>query len=342
MLAERHIREAVEKGHAFFHWTARRPDGSTFPAEIALHAIDIDGAPVIQAIMRDVSAQREVESALEAARDAALAANEMKSQFVANVSHEIRTPMNGILGMTQLLLGSNLNPRQQDYAQSIARSAEALMGVINDLLDFSKIEAGRLSVENIDFNLTVLLKDVVDLYVPRADAKNLALRLERDADLPDWVRGDPLRLRQILLNLLDNALKFTEQGEIRLHVSCAPLAQNELLFRVSDTGIGMSIETQGRIFQAFSQADGSVSRKYGGTGLGLTICRQLAELMGGDRQDEEHEHLSVHVTQVVRERHEVHVHGQQHQLDGHQQHDEVAAVQEDADDRQCKQDRTQG
>jgi PAS domain S-box-containing protein len=282
MLAERHIREAVEKGHAFFQWTARRPDGSTFPAEIALHAINFDGAPVIQAIMRDVSAQREVESALEAARDAALAANEMKSQFVANVSHEIRTPMNGILGMTQLLLGSDLNPRQHDYAQSIARSAEALMGVINDLLDFSKIEAGRLSVENIDFNLAGLLKDVVDLYVPRADAKNLALRLERDANLPDWVRGDPLRLRQILLNLLDNALKFTEQGEIRLHVSCAPLAPNELLFRVSDTGIGMSLEAQGRIFQAFSQADGSVSRKYGGTGLGLTICRQLAELMGGD------------------------------------------------------------
>ncbi len=282
LLADRHIRQAVEQGHAFFQWTARRPDDSTFPAEIALHAMNFDGEPVIQAIMRDISVQRETESALKAARDAAMRANEMKSQFVANVSHEIRTPMNGILGMTQLLLGSQLNPRQYDYAQTIARSAESLMGVINDLLDFSKIEAGRLSVENIDFNLYSLLKDVIDLYVPRADSKNLALRLERNENLPEWVRGDPLRLRQILLNLLDNALKFTDQGEIRLQVACPENTQNELLFSVSDSGIGMDSETQGRIFQAFAQADGTVSRKYGGTGLGLTICRQLAELMGGE------------------------------------------------------------
>ncbi len=282
LLAERHISQAVKDGHAFFQWTARRPDGSTFPAEIALHAMNLSGEPVIQAIMRDVSAQKEVQAALEAARDTALAANEMKSQFVANVSHEIRTPMNGILGMTQLLLGSDLNPRQRDYAETIARSAEALMGVINDLLDFSKIEAGRLSVESIDFDLSALLKDVLNLYVPRADAKNLALRLERDENLPDWVRGDPLRVRQILLNLLDNAIKFTPAGEIGLGVSRIENAPNRLLFTVRDSGIGMNEETQSRVFQAFSQADGSVSRKYGGTGLGLTICRQLAELMGGE------------------------------------------------------------
>jgi PAS domain S-box-containing protein len=281
MLADRHIREAVQNGHAFFQWTARRPDGSTFPAEIALHAMNIDGEPVIQAIMRDVSVQKEAETALEAARDAALAANEMKSQFVANVSHEIRTPMNGILGMTQLLLGSDLNPRQRDYADTIARSAEALMGVINDLLDFSKIEAGRLSVEHIDFDLNALLKDVLDLYVPRADAKHLALRLERAENLPDWVSGDPLRVRQILLNLLDNAIKFTPAGEIRLSVSRVVDAPERLHFAVRDSGIGMNSETQERVFQAFAQADGSVSRKYGGTGLGLTICRQLAELLGG-------------------------------------------------------------
>lgn len=281
LLAERHISEAVEKGHAFFRWTARRPDGSTFPAEIALHAMNLDGEPVIQAIMRDVTAQKEVEAALEAARDAALAANEMKSQFVANVSHEIRTPMNGILGMTQLLIGSDLNTRQRDYAETIAHSAEALMGVINDLLDFSKIEAGRLSVESIDFDLNTLLKDVLDLYVPRADAKDLSLRLERGEKLPQWVRGDPLRVRQILLNLLDNAIKFTPAGEIRLSVKRSDSVPDQLHFSVSDTGIGMSVEAQSRIFRAFAQADGSVSRKYGGTGLGLTICRQLAELMGG-------------------------------------------------------------
>jgi PAS domain S-box-containing protein len=282
LLAERHISEAVKNGHAFFQWTARRPDGSTFPAEIALHAMTLDGEPVIQAIMRDVSPQKEVEAALEAARDAALAANEMKSQFVANVSHEIRTPMNGILGMTQLLLGSDLNPRQRDYADTIARSAEALMGVINDLLDFSKIEAGRLNVESIAFDLSSLLKDVLDLYVPRADAKNLSLRLERGEDLPQWVRGDPLRVRQILLNLLDNAIKFTHEGEIRLTVETCQDTPGRLHFTLRDTGIGMSQAAQGRIFKAFSQADGSVSRKYGGTGLGLAICRQLAELMGGE------------------------------------------------------------
>jgi two-component system sensor histidine kinase/response regulator len=232
--------------------------------------------------MRDISARKEVESALKAARDAALMAAEMKSQFVANVSHEIRTPMNGILGMTQLLLKSPLNPRQLDYAQSIATSAQALMGVINDLLDFSKIEAGRLTLENIEFDLAALLKDVIELYVPRADARNLALRLERSEALPAWVRGDPLRVRQVLLNLLDNAIKFTHEGEVRLIVEPDAERQGWLRLAVRDSGIGMSEETQGRIFQAFSQADGSVSRKYGGTGLGLAICRQLAELMGGE------------------------------------------------------------
>jgi PAS domain S-box-containing protein len=281
LLADRHILEAVEKGHAFFRWTARRTDGSTFPAEIALHAMTLDGEPVIQAIMRDVSAQKETEAAIEAARDAALAANQMKSQFVANVSHEVRTPMNGILGMTQLLLGSDLTPRQRDYAASISRSAEALMGVINDLLDFSKIEAGHLTVESIDFDLGALLKDAIELYVPRADAKNLPLRLERSEGLPLWARGDPTRIRQILLNLLDNAIKFTQEGEVR--VIAEPIAGQPGQVRISvrDTGIGLNEAAQSRIFKAFSQADGSVSRKYGGTGLGLTICRQLAELMGG-------------------------------------------------------------
>ena len=281
LLAERHIREAVEQGHAFFRWTARRPDGSTFPAEIALHAMTMDGEPVIQAIMRDVSTQKEAEAALEAARDTAVAAAEMKSQFVANVSHEIRTPMNGIIGMTQLLLGSALNARQKEYAQTIAQSAEALLGVINDLLDFSKIEAGRMTLENIDFDLDALLKDAIELYVPRADAKHLPLRLERGEGLPVWARGDPLRIRQILLNLLDNAIKFTQEGEVRLIAEPVPGKPGQVRFTVRDTGIGMNETAQSRIFKAFSQADGSVSRKYGGTGLGLTICRQLAELMGG-------------------------------------------------------------
>jgi PAS domain S-box-containing protein len=280
MLAQRQILEAVEKGHTLFEWIARRPDGSTFPAEIALHAMTLDGRTVIQAIMRDVSAQKEVEAALKDARDAALEATEMKSQFVANVSHEIRTPMNGILGMIRLLLGSPLNPRQTEYAQAISRSAESLMGIINDLLDFSKIEAGRLTLEEIDFDLPALLRDVLALYRPRADAKGLALRMEATGALPGWVRGDPLRLRQVLLNLLDNAIKFTQAGEV---VLAAEAAAGEMIqFTVRDSGIGIPTAVREHIFQAFAQADGSVSRKFGGTGLGLAICRQLVVLMGGE------------------------------------------------------------
>ncbi|MBU1664549.1 MAG: response regulator, partial [Gammaproteobacteria bacterium] len=280
VLAQRQLQEAVKQGHTVFDWIARRPDGSTFPAEIALHAMTLDGRPVIQAIMRDISAQKEAENALRAARDAALEATEMKSQFVANVSHEIRTPMNGILGMTRLLLGSPLSTRQLEYAEAISRSAEALMRIINDLLDFSKIEAGQLSLEEIDFDLHALLKDVLALYRPRADAKGLALRLEKTGDLPNWVRGDPLRLRQILLNLLDNAIKFTQQGAVVLVADA--LGDDVIQFAVRDSGIGIPHAVQEHIFQAFAQADGSVSRKFGGTGLGLAICRQLTTLMGGE------------------------------------------------------------
>jgi two-component system sensor histidine kinase/response regulator len=280
-LAEQQIQQAIAAGHAFFEWVAQRPDGTTFPTQIDLHAMTLDGRKVIQAIMRDVSAQKESEDTLRRARDAALSATEMKSQFVANVSHEIRTPMNGIMGMTQLLQATPLAPRQKDYADAISRSANALMTVINDLLDFSKIEAGRLTLEDISFDLGTLLRDILELYVPRADAKQLALRLERSDALPSWVHGDPLRIRQILLNLLDNAIKFTSQGEVRLLVEPAQGSPGQIRFSVRDTGQGMSPEVQAKVFQAFSQADGSVSRKFGGTGLGLTICRQLAELMGG-------------------------------------------------------------
>lgn len=277
-LAARHIQEAVEHGHATFDWIARRPDGSTFPAEIALHAMTLDGHPVIQAIIRDISTQKETAKALETARDAALEATELKSQFVANVSHEIRTPMNGILGMTRLLLGSPLNPRQLEYAEAISRSAEALMGIINDLLDFSKIEAGHLTLEKIDFDLHALLKDVRDLYLPRAEAKGLQLHMEIQGEPPRWVCGDPLRLRQVLLNLLDNAIKFTATGEVALQA----VAEQDgwLHIHVRDSGIGIPQDVQAHIFEAFAQADGTVSRKFGGTGLGLAICRQLTGLMG--------------------------------------------------------------
>lgn len=282
-LAHHYIREAFEHGHALFTWQGRRGDGSTFPCEIALHAMRIGERDYIQAIIRDITTQKEAEDALHEAHAAALATAEMKSQFVANVSHEIRTPMNGIIGMTHLLLGSDLTDRQREQADAISQSAEALLRIINDLLDFSKIEAGRLTVEEIPYDLPALLGDVMELYKPRAHGKGLDFTLKQSDTLPQWVLGDPLRVRQILLNLLDNALKFTEQGSVQLEV--APSGQSHRppiwRFTVWDTGVGIPTEAQAHVFEAFAQADGSTSRKFGGTGLGLTICSQLAELMGG-------------------------------------------------------------
>ena len=283
-LALRHIQEAVTKGHAVFEWKGRRADGSQFDAEIALHSMRLDERTYIQAIIRDISTQKEAEQILKAAHAAALAAADMKSQFVANVSHEIRTPLNGILGMSRLMLRQNLVEPQKEYAETIHYSAEALLGIINDLLDFSKIEAGRLSLENIVFDLPRSLRDVTALYTPRAHSKGLILTLAASDSLPPWVIGDSLRLRQILLNLLDNAIKFTKEGQVLLKAepfNNAPLGSG-VRFTVQDSGIGIPEHALNRIFQAFSQADGSTSRKYGGTGLGLAICQQLAELMGGE------------------------------------------------------------
>ncbi|WP_165873413.1 ATP-binding protein [Parasulfuritortus cantonensis] len=273
------IDEAFAQGHAAFEWPCRRADGNAFSAQINLHAMPLDGRPHLQCIIRDITPQKEAEQALKTAHAEALAAAEMKSQFVANVSHEIRTPMNGIMGMAHLLLGSELTARQREYAEAVDNSAKALMRIINDLLDFSKIEAGRLSLEEVVFDLPETLREIMAFYRPRAEEKDLAFRLDLPDDLPTWVRGDSLRLRQMLLNLLDNAIKFTERGEIRLGVERRP--GNRYHFMVADTGIGIAPSALPHIFSAFSQADGSISRQFGGTGLGLAICKQLSALMRG-------------------------------------------------------------
>ncbi len=275
---------AINNGYMCFEWLHQRRDGSIFPAEVSLSRVSLDGKIVLQSVIRDLSERKRIEHALIEAKDKAEALAKSKSEFLANMSHEIRTPMNAILGLSHLALNKVLAPDIRGYLEKINQSSHSLLSILKDILDASKLEAGRIALDQCAFDLDVVLKNINNLFIHRAEEKALDFKIELDTNVPKLLIGDALRIQQILSNLLSNAIKFTDLGSVSLQIKLLQRERSraKLLFSITDTGIGMSNKDREKIFLPFTQVDGANTRRFGGIGLGLSISHDLLQLMGSE------------------------------------------------------------